>query len=182
VAGWKRKNWVTSTGQPVLNRDLWEELDALADARLTWEWTRGHSGDPGNERCDAIAGFFSSTVAPLGQRTPVRTRRGDAPAARAVSDAPDGRRAAVERSAGRKPGPQSVGSGSGPGGQIYLSLVDGILARHRTWAGCEQRVRGVKSARYKKVKNAAEERETLEKWGLTQADLFGVESTDDVGV
>jgi ribonuclease HI len=182
VAGWKRKNWVTSTGQPVLNRDLWEELDALADARISWEWTRGHSGDPGNERCDQIAGFFSSTVAPLGQQPPVRTRRGDDSVGSPGGAAPDGRRAAAERSAGRDPGPRSVGGGSRPAGQIYLSLVDGILARHKTWGECENRVRGVRSARYKKVRNAAEERDTLVKWGVTEADLFGVESTDDVGV
>ena len=48
-----------------MNRDLWEELDGIADKRLTWEWTRGHSGDPGNERCDEIASWFSSSVAPL---------------------------------------------------------------------------------------------------------------------
>src|SRR3954468_18456441 len=74
LAGWKRKGWITSTGTPVVNRDIWEELDAVADARLTWEWTRGHSGDPGNERCDEIAGWFSSSVAPLKQ--PARSARG----------------------------------------------------------------------------------------------------------
>jgi ribonuclease HI len=52
--------------------------------------------------------------------------------------------------------------------------VDGILARHVTWPECERRVRGVRSARYKKVRNAAEEQETLAKWGVTEADLFGV--------
>jgi ribonuclease HI len=155
VAGWKRKDWVTSTGQPVLNRDLWEELDALADERLTWEWTRGHSGDPGNERCDEIASWFAGSVHAL--RGPARSAR---PA----------------RVAGPPPGPgsQRPAARNGGSGVAYLSLVDGILARHATWPECDQRVRGVKSARYKKVRSQAEEQETLAKWGVTEADLFGV--------
>jgi ribonuclease HI len=162
VAGWKRKGWVTSTGQPVVNQDLWEELDSLADNRLTWEWTRGHSGDPGNERCDEIAAWFSSSVAPL-------ARRGARPrSARASAAHANGKPAAPGSPPGKVP----------PPGTTYLSLVDGILQRHSTWADCERRVRGVRSARYKKVRTAAEEQETLSKWGVTEADLFGVPPAD----
>lgn len=58
IKSWKKKGWVNSQRQPVLNRDLWEELDALAAAHagdLIWQWTRGHVGTPGNERADALA-------------------------------------------------------------------------------------------------------------------------------
>ena len=55
LPGWKRKGWRTTTG-PVANRDLVEQLDALAAARIvTWTWVRGHAGDPGNERADELA-------------------------------------------------------------------------------------------------------------------------------
>jgi ribonuclease HI len=169
VAGWKRKGWVTSTGQPVVNQDLWEELDALADERLTWEWTRGHSGDPGNERCDEIAAWFSSSVAPLSRRgAPARSARGAAPAS---APRPNGKSSAPSAAA-RAPGKAA------PPGTTYLSLVDGILQRHSAWADCERRVRGVRSARYKKVSTPAEEQETLSKWGVTEADLFGVPPAD----
>ncbi len=59
MPGWKRKGWRTASGGAVLNRDLWEALDRarLPDVRL--EHVRGHSGDPDNERCDAIAVAFS---------------------------------------------------------------------------------------------------------------------------
>src|ERR1700741_5146923 len=30
IHGWKRKNWITSAKKPVVNRDLWEDLDTLA--------------------------------------------------------------------------------------------------------------------------------------------------------
>jgi ribonuclease HI len=58
IGGWKAKGWRTSAGQPVKNVDLWQQLDKLAHQaghRITWHWVRGHSGDPGNERADALA-------------------------------------------------------------------------------------------------------------------------------
>jgi ribonuclease HI len=56
LASWKRKGWRTSTGKSVLNRDLWESIDAeLERLALVWEWVRGHAGHPENERCDQLA-------------------------------------------------------------------------------------------------------------------------------
>ena len=56
LAGWERKGWKTSAGQPVKNRDLWESLSQLARGRkITWTWIRGHAGHPENERCDELA-------------------------------------------------------------------------------------------------------------------------------
>lgn len=59
LAGWKRKGWRTASGAPVLNRDLWEALDQARLPGVLLEHVRGHSGDPDNERCDAIAVAFS---------------------------------------------------------------------------------------------------------------------------
>ena len=59
IHNWKRKGWVTASKKPVLNQDLWRELDALNGGHVTWEYTRGHAGDPDNERCDEIAQAFS---------------------------------------------------------------------------------------------------------------------------
>ncbi len=58
IAGWKAKGWRTSTKQPVKNVDLWQRLDALVAGsghQIEWRWVRGHDGDPGNERADALA-------------------------------------------------------------------------------------------------------------------------------
>ncbi|MEI7831607.1 MAG: ribonuclease HI [bacterium] len=58
VEGWRKKDWMTSQRKPVENRDLWEEMDALARAHqgpLEWKWVRGHHGSPGNERADTLA-------------------------------------------------------------------------------------------------------------------------------
>ncbi len=56
IHGWKRNGWKTSDKKPVKNADLWQELDALAAKhRIDWLWVKGHAGDPGNERADALA-------------------------------------------------------------------------------------------------------------------------------
>jgi ribonuclease HI len=56
LPGWKAKGWKTAAKQPVKNVDLWQQLDALAHtAGHEWRWVKGHAGDPGNERADALA-------------------------------------------------------------------------------------------------------------------------------
>lgn len=56
LAGWIRKGWVNSKKEPVLNRDLWEQLAELAKVhRIDWRWVRGHAGHVENERCDELA-------------------------------------------------------------------------------------------------------------------------------
>jgi ribonuclease HI len=59
IHGWKRRGWRTAAKKPVLNQDLWLQLDELNSSAIRWEYTRGHAGDPDNERCDEIAQGFS---------------------------------------------------------------------------------------------------------------------------
>ncbi len=56
LPGWKKRGWKTSAKKPVKNEDLWRELDALAQKRaVDFRWVKGHAGDVGNERADALA-------------------------------------------------------------------------------------------------------------------------------
>ncbi len=56
IHNWKRRGWRTADNKPVKNVDLWQRLDALVQThRIDWRWVKGHSGDPGNERADALA-------------------------------------------------------------------------------------------------------------------------------
>lgn len=58
VAKWRANGWRTAAKQPVKNVDLWQRLDAAAAVHdVTWHWVKGHAGDPGNERADALAGL-----------------------------------------------------------------------------------------------------------------------------
>lgn len=55
--GWIAKGWRNSQRQPVANRDLWEPLIELVNSRgrVTFEWVKGHSGDPMNDLVDQMA-------------------------------------------------------------------------------------------------------------------------------
>lgn len=56
IAGWKKRGWRTADKKPVKNDDLWQELDAIAQQHtIEWLWVKGHAGDAGNERADALA-------------------------------------------------------------------------------------------------------------------------------
>jgi ribonuclease HI len=57
IAGWQRKQWRKSDGEPVLNAELWRALLAQSQrlGQVRWQWVRGHSGVPLNERADQLA-------------------------------------------------------------------------------------------------------------------------------
>jgi ribonuclease HI len=56
IHNWKKRGWKTADHKPVKNIDLWQRLDALAAGhKVQWRWVKGHAGDPGNERADALA-------------------------------------------------------------------------------------------------------------------------------
>lgn len=56
IHNWKLRGWTTADRKPVKNVELWQRLDTLNAAHeVTWKWVKGHSGDPGNERADALA-------------------------------------------------------------------------------------------------------------------------------
>jgi len=64
IKGWKKKGWKTAQNKDVLNKDLWEILDELNIQMVTWQHVRGHAGNIGNERCDAIARAFANGRSP----------------------------------------------------------------------------------------------------------------------
>lgn len=56
LPGWKRKNWLTASKQPVKNVDLWQRLEQAAGMhQIDWRWVKGHNGHVENERVDALA-------------------------------------------------------------------------------------------------------------------------------
>lgn len=56
IKGWKKNGWKNAAKKPVKNKDLWLDLDAAIENRsIEWRWVKGHAGDPGNERADALA-------------------------------------------------------------------------------------------------------------------------------
>jgi ribonuclease HI len=56
INGWKARGWKTAAKEPVKNVDLWKKLDEVVRTHdIDWVWVKGHAGDEGNERADALA-------------------------------------------------------------------------------------------------------------------------------
>jgi ribonuclease HI len=158
IWAWRKRGWKTATGTDVMNRDLWQSLDALVSARgrdnVEWHYVRGHSGIPGNERVDAIADGLARGAAITLFDGPL------ADYAIPIFDLPD------DTSVPARKNSSTSGRGS-KGAYSYLSLVDGRAMRHATWAECERRVKGRSGARFKKAADAADESAILKSWSLT---------------
>lgn len=155
VFGWRNKNWVTATGSPVLNKDFWERLLAVTmkfpKGALSWNYVPGHSGIPGNERCDEIAVTFSKGDRPFLYHGPAGGYEVSLEVPENVGDLPK----------------SSSKSKSSAKAQSYLSMIGGTVTRHRDWASCERRVKGQPGAKFKKSTASLTEAEILKSWGLT---------------
>lgn len=155
IFGWQRNQWKTAEGKDVLNKAIWQELARETRARqersrLEWRYVRGHNGNPGNERVDEIAVSFS-------KGKPVRLFNGLLQNYKvAVYDVPEA--ASLPE---MKPKTEKKAAFS------YLSQVGGTVARHRTWASCESRVKGRSGARFKKALSQEEESQILREWGVS---------------
>ena len=56
IHDWKKRGWKTSGKKPVKNKELWQQLDLETKRhKIRWEWVKGHSGHPENERADELA-------------------------------------------------------------------------------------------------------------------------------
>lgn len=67
IEGWKKRGWVNASKKPVRNADLWHDLiEAAAPHTITWEWVKGHSGHPENERVDRLASDAADAVRETG--------------------------------------------------------------------------------------------------------------------
>lgn len=164
IFGWRQRGWKTATGGDVLNRDLWEQLDELVRARgkggIEWHYVRGHVGIPGNERVDEIADG-------LAQGGDITLYRGPlAGYSHAILDLPADTDVPARSPSSAKSGSRSKGTP-----YSYLSVVNGELARHSTWADCELRVKGRAGARFKKAMSAADEAAILREWNIDPAGL-----------
>ena len=56
IYNWKKNGWKTANKQEVKNKDLWTELDILANEfEISWNWVKAHSTDELNNEVDLIA-------------------------------------------------------------------------------------------------------------------------------
>ncbi|MFA6227516.1 MAG: ribonuclease HI [Candidatus Paceibacterota bacterium] len=150
VYGWQKNGWKNSEKEDVANRDFWEKLiEASAGLKIKWNYVGGHSGIPGNERCDEIATTFADgkpTKLFSGKGTDYKFNLKDT------------------KGSGIKQKSSSKNKGEA---YSYLSLVNGKLEKHKTWVECEKRVKGVKGGvKYKKALSAEDEKKIVAEWAL----------------
>ena len=57
IVKWKKNDWITSTGTPVKNKELWIAIDEVRNKLkvVDWKWVKAHNGDPKNEEVDTLA-------------------------------------------------------------------------------------------------------------------------------
>lgn len=153
IWGWRRRGWKTAEGQDVSNKDIWEELaravQKVGEKKISWKYSRGHSGIPGNERCDEIAVAFSTGRRPVLFDGKLSDYTIDIMNLPTKTDLPEM----------KKPGEKKAAFS-------YLSNIGGIVYRHRDWGSCEKRVRGQSGAKFKKTTSSENELEVLKSWGL----------------
>jgi len=153
IWGWRSKGWINGEGKEVANRDLWEDLSRevarLKPVTIQWKYVRGHTGVPGNERCDEIAvAFANGRYVSLFDGSLLQYSV-------ALHDLPED-----EGLPEMRPKTAKVAAHS------YLSYLGGVVMRHKTWAECERRVKGQSQAKFKKAMSASDEAEILRSWGL----------------
>ncbi len=149
IHGWKKNDWKTKDKKPVINQDLWQSLDAAVAAHgrdIEWRYVGGHVGIAGNERVDTIASDFAE-----GKKVVLYS----GPASGYGVDISD-----LSFDHVKQKSKSSSSARSKAKAFSYISVVDGVVEIHKTWADCEARVRG-RSARYKKALSAAEEAEII---------------------
>lgn len=148
VSGWMNNNWQTKSKQDVLNKDLWQDLyEVTQNQKIKWIAVRGHAGSALNNRVDEIAVSFS-------KNEKINLYQGDRGSYKFDVKAPTDEELAVKSDNERRK--QKAYS--------YLSLVDGLIERHETWAECEARVKGKTGAKFRKALSADEEALIIKDW------------------
>lgn len=141
VSLWQRNGWKTAAKKNVENKDLWEALAVAREGlNISWEHVDGHVGVPANERCDEIATSFADNEPTKLYSGPVRLYGIDLSVIKAVK----GVKKTSKKSSGGK-------------AYSYVSLVDGKLEVHGTWAECFAKIKGKSGARFKKSVSKSDE-------------------------
>ena len=153
LKGWLKNNWVTSTGAPVRNLELWKKMHHLLSARskkVSWFHVPGHSGIVGNERADRIASCFA-------ENKPIKLFSGEF---KNYPEKIDMSQIQIKL----QQGVISKSKKSSTKPYSYVSLLAGKLKTHKTWKECEKRVKGASGAKFKKAISEAHEKEIIDFW------------------
>jgi len=160
IQQWIDRGWKRADGGPVQNKQRWKSLyNRMKTFDIDFKKVPAHSGIPGNVRADAIARRFAEEEDPdcftgslvdynriheIDLRDTTTQLSFDTSAQNDTHDTQD---------------------------SFYLSLVDDEIRKHASWESTKERVDGVSSARYQKVKDTEDARRVLIDWGVDPADI-----------
>jgi ribonuclease HI len=153
IHAWKKKGWKTMAGEPVQNKDLWQRLDSLVQElgiKISWNYLGGHVGIAGNERVDEIASNFAE-----GERINLYSGPVSGYTINILNFESDQLKQSAKSSSKNHSKAKAYS---------YVSLVDGSIKTHKTWAECEARVKN-KKARFKKATSPGEEKAIIADFG-----------------
>jgi ribonuclease HI len=148
IFGWEKNDWKTKNKTDVLNKDLWQKLLIVTkDKDIEWKHVEGHVGIAGNERVDTIANSFAR-----GKEVSLFN-----------GDLKDYTIDLLNMKKDQNSVMQKSKSKSSTKAYSYVSMVDGKIESHKTWAECEARVKGNK-ARFKKTISKEDEENIIKEW------------------
>lgn len=149
---WKRNGWKTQSGDEVKNKFTWQAIYDLVQERgkssIHFHHVSAHVGIPGNERVDDIARLLAGA-----EHVPLYRGKLSEYSIKNILSLD----IIKQKSSSKKSSKGKAYS--------YLSLVDGELQKHDSWAACEARVKG-KRAKFKKALSATHEQEIIAEWGI----------------
>lgn len=149
INGWVLSGWIGANKNPVLNKDLWEQLMILNNKfKIEWKLLPGHSGIIGNERADEIATSFASENSAILYKGGIDKYKKNILDFK-TNDTDDKRKKMKAYS--------------------YLSMIEGVIKKHETWAECEFRVKGKKDAKFRKSINKDDEGKIIDDWRNSKA-------------
>jgi ribonuclease HI len=150
VYGWQKNGWKNVMKEEVSNRDLWEKLIEVSGGKdIEWNYVGGHVGISGNERCDEIATSFADNKK-------VELFNGD------ISEY----KIDLLDLEGSKEKKKTKSKKNFPA-YSYISLVNGVFKKHKTWAECEKEVKGIKGkVKFKKTESEEDEKNIMKEWGV----------------
>jgi len=144
LVSWAKNNWQLKNKEDVKNRDRWEKIFKLLatlekENKIKWRKVAGHQGVILNERADLIATSFADG-------RPTELFSGAFADYQKILPQRPVRRRAHQRA------------------YSYVSMINGKIVIHKTWAECEKRVKGKAGALFRKALDPADEKRIIEEW------------------
>ncbi|MFA6077925.1 MAG: ribonuclease HI [Candidatus Paceibacterota bacterium] len=159
IHNWEKKNWIGTNKKEILNKDLWVKLSKIVKGKkIEWKHVKGHVGIAGNERADFLATMCAK------EQSWKKEKFFTGPISKYPYDILN-TKVSVTKSVSREK-TKSKKKSSSAKAYSYLSLVNGKLMRHATWAECEKRVKGVPKTKFKKAFSKEDEISIAKEWGV----------------